>query len=241
MTTLDLVRTFKLPSGRSFDMILVEGGAFMMGGVDEDAVYWDQPVHQVLVSSFYMGKHLVTQDLWNDVTNYKNPSSFIGDKRPVDSVTWLDARDFITELNQVLPGQNFRLPTEAEWEYAARGGNQSEGFKYAGSDALSEVGWYDMNSHDETKPVGLKFPNELGLYDMSGNIWEWVEDDWHKDYEKAPQDGSAWLGTPERSGERLIRGGSYYDVARFCRCACRDNNSEAFSDNYVGFRLALSL
>ncbi|MBL8047024.1 MAG: formylglycine-generating enzyme family protein, partial [Anaerolineales bacterium] len=137
-------------------------------------------------------------------------------------------------------GTIFRLPTEAEWEFAARGGTKSRGFRYAGSDKLKEVAWYNENSYGETKPVGLKFPNELGLYDMSGNVWEWCEDDWHGNYEGAPDDGKAWIDSPDRGDYRVIRGGCSFDTPRLCRCSYRRINSPGDRSNCLGFRLVLS-
>ncbi len=140
------------------------------------------------------------------------------------------------------------MPTEAEWEYAARGGTRnatqtgaSSQTKYAGSDKLKEVGWYDANSHGETKRVGLKEPNELGLYDMSGNVWEWCEDDWHDNYKGAPADGSAWIDAPERGSNRVMRGGSWNFDAQYCRVASRTSYPPGNRWYTIGFRLALSL
>lgn len=133
----------------------------------------------------------------------------------------------------------YRLPTEAEWEYAARGGPNPEGrprYEYAGGNKLDEVGWYSENSHRETKPVGLKLPNELGIYDMSGNVWEWCEDQWHGNYEGAPADGSAWRGQ-EQGAARVSRGGSWGDDAGLCRCASRFYWLPQLRYIHVGFRL----
>ena len=157
-----------LTSDISFDMILVEGGTFMMGSEDSDALSSEKPVHEVSLDGFYIGRYPVTQSLWRAVMgNDNNPSYFKGNERPVEQVSWQDAQVFIQKLNG-LADKPYRLPTEAEWEYAARGGKQSEGYKYAGSNKLKEVAWYRGNSHSETKVVGLKYPNELGIYDMPG-------------------------------------------------------------------------
>ena len=203
--------TEKLPNGLPFEMIYVAGGQFNMGSTEEGAYEDEQPIHSVEVHHFYIGKHLVTQALWEAVMQH-NPAFFPGKNRPVESVSWEDCQTFVQKLN-ILTSQPYRLPTEAEWEYAARGGAMSKGYRYAGSNRLTEVGWFDKNSHGETKEVGLKFPNELGLYDMNGNVWEWVEDQWHDNYKGAPLDGSAWVDR-ESGANRVYRGGSWYGTAR---------------------------
>lgn len=219
------------------DLVEVQGGAFRMGTPEEDSDSYsdERPDHTVTVPSFYMAKFPVTQRLWEAVTG-ENPSEFQGEKRPVETVSWKDAQAFIQKLNE-LTGERFRLPSEAEWEFAARGGIHRSDFKYVGSNKLKEVGWYDENSHEETKPVGLKFPNELGLYDMSGNVWEWCEDVWHDNYEGALGDGNAWL----KSGDeniRVVRGGSWYYSSKFCRVAyCIGGDGDDRYDD-IGFRLA---
>ena len=151
-----------------------------MGSEDEEAYDDEKPVHEVVLSDFYIGKFPVTQALWNAVLK-DYPSFFNGDSRPVERVSWEDTQVFIKKLNE-LTGRAYRLPTEAEWEYAARGGRQSKGYKYAGSNKLKEVGWYWENTHFETKAVGLKYPNELGIYDMSGNVREWCQDWFSNEY-----------------------------------------------------------
>ncbi|HPN37220.1 MAG TPA: formylglycine-generating enzyme family protein, partial [Melioribacteraceae bacterium] len=147
----------------NIEMITVQGGTFMMGKAGTAT-----PVHSVTLNTFRISKYEITQKLWNAVME-TNPSEFKGDSLPVDNVSWIDIQQFISKLNQIT-GKNYRLPTEAEWEYAARGGNQSLGYKYAGSDDMNTVAWYDRNSGKTTHPVGLKAPNELGIYDMSGNV-----------------------------------------------------------------------
>ena len=190
----------------SFPMVYVEGNAFDMGADDLDDI--DGPVHRVTVNSFFIGAFPVTQRLW-EVVMESNPSFFPGPNRPVESISWEDCQGFLQKLNAATL-RNYRLPTEAEWEFAARGGKigHKKNQQYAGSDRLTEVGWFEGNSHGETKAVGLKFPNELGLYDMTGNVWEWVEDQWHDGYDGAPLDGSAWVDR-EHGANRVHRGGSW--------------------------------
>ncbi|MBK7476684.1 MAG: formylglycine-generating enzyme family protein [Haliscomenobacter sp.] len=207
-----------LPGGAAFEMIRIEGGSFVMG--DDDAPYKDEkPAHLVQIPDFYLGKFPVTQALWQAVMG-DNPSSFQGPNRPVVQVSWIDVQTFLKKLN-TRTGKTYRLPSEAEWQYAARGGHRSQGFTYSGGNKLNEVGWYDENSHAETKPVGLKQPNELGLYDMSGNVWEWCADVWHDNYEGAPDDGSAWT-TGGDQDLRVVRGGSWFFDDCYCRVSSRN-------------------
>jgi len=242
----------------TFQMRPVQGGTFRMGSKKDDsmAYSWEKPDHEVTVRDFYIGQYPVTQDLWFEIMG-ENPSFFRGDRRPVESISWDDAKIFIQKLNtrteksRRLEGWAYRLPSEAEWEYAARGGihtlatspvgaDGGRGGTYSGGDRLKEVGWFKDNSHSETKPVGLKAPNALGLFDMSGNVWEWCEDDWHGSYEGAPKDGSAWVDRPERGLSRVCRGGSWNYTARSCRSAYR---SRWLPDDRLivyGFRLALA-
>ncbi|MEZ4829180.1 MAG: formylglycine-generating enzyme family protein [Bacteroidia bacterium] len=226
----------------TFDMIFVEGGKFMMGSEDiQDSILGEPtPVHEVKLSNFYLSQYPVTQGLWKAVMGAENnPSFFQGDLRPVERVSWDDAKDFIEKLN-TQTRLTFRLPSEAEWEYAARGGNQSRGSAYSGSNRLEEVGWYDQNSHRETKPVGQKLPNELGIYDMSGNVWEWCEDDWHFDYNGAPADGSAWIDAGDRGSYRVDCGGSWLSHLQRCRVALHLGRSPENRDYDLGFRLAFA-
>ena len=221
--------------GHAFEMVYIEGGSFQMGSESEEAYSNEKPVHPVTVPDFYLGRYPVTQSLWQAVMG-ENPSRFQGPERPVERVSWDDCQRFIEKLNAKTK-QSYRLPSEEEWEYAARGGRLSEGYLYAASDKLDEVGWYDDNSGGETQPVGLKLPNELGLYDMSGNVWEWCEDDWHGDYKGAPGDGSAWVGNP-RGAHRVCRGGDWAYPARNCRVSYRNNRSPGYRGSPRGFRLA---
>ena len=218
------------------NMIFIEGGTFRMGN-DESGYDDEKPAHLVTVPDFYIGKYPVTQGLWNQVMGAENNRSrFKGIDRPVERVSWDDTQIFLDKLNK-LTDKNYRLPSEAEWEYAARGGKYSQGFVYAGGNKLKEVGWYDYNSHGETKPVGMKLPNELGLYDMSGNVWEWCADVWHGDYEGAPEDGSVWL-TGGDQDFRVVRGGSWLNNALDCRVSNRSYGFAVSWLNLIGFRLA---
>ncbi len=243
MQNKPLVPILNIPiaDGLSIPMVTVEGGDFMMG---RDAYRNENPIHPVKIASFEIGQYPVTQALWQGVMQ-DNPSHFKGADLPVEQISWDDTRLFLEKLN-ALPniqqlneqdGRRFRLPTEAQWEYAARGGRQSLGFPYAGSHQLKEVGWFRQNSHRATKPVGLKLPNELCLYDMSGNVWEWCADHWQDDYKKAPQDGSAWA---ESNGAgRVVRGGSWNINDDFCRVSYRYFLFNAVNRSLnIGFRLA---
>ena len=218
------------------NMVRIEGGTFTMGATSEqgsDAYKDEKPAHQVTLSSFSIGKYEVTQEEWQAVMG-SNPSNFKGAKRPVEKVSWNDCQEFIRKLNQ-MTGKRFRLPTEAEWEYAARGGNRSNGYKYSGSDNLGSVAWYDGNSGSETHPVGQKSPNELGLYDMSGNVWEWCQD-WFGSYSSSSQTNPTG---PSSGSYRVSRGGSWFSIARSCRSSYRGRSAPSFSDNNLGLRLAL--
>jgi len=209
-------------------MVFVEGGTYQMGsnsGSDE------KPIHTVTVSSFYMDKTEVTQAEYRKVMG-KNPSNFSGcDDCPVEKVSWHDANAYAKKVGK-------RLPTEAEWEYAARGGNKSKGYNSSGSNTISSVGWYDDNSGGKTHPVAQKQPNELGLYDMSGNVWEWCSD-WYSDsyYRSSPKNDPQG---PNSGPSRVLRGGSWYLNVNSCRVAYRDGYYPDNGLNYLGFRLVLS-
>ena len=218
------------------NMVYVEGGTFTMGATPEqgsDAYNNEKPAHQVTLSSFSIGKYEVTQEEWQAVMG-SNPSNFKSAKRPVEEVSWEDCQEFIRKLNQ-MTGKRFRLPTEAEWEFAARGGNSSNGYKYAGSNSLGNVAWYTDNSGKETHPVGQKSPNELGLYDMSGNVWEWCQD-WFGSYSSSSQTDPTG---PSNGSYRVGRGGSWDYGAGYCRSSDRCGYAPSFSFSYLGLRLAL--
>jgi formylglycine-generating enzyme required for sulfatase activity len=222
-------------NGVTFKMIKVDGGTFTMGATTEQQkpVADEKPTHQVKLSSYYIGETVVTQALWVAVMG-SNPSEFKGSNLPVESVSWDDCQRFISKLNNIT-GKHFRLPTEAEWEFAARGGNKSNGYQYAGSNTLSDVAWYKENSYNQTHSVMAKNPNELGLYDMSGNVWEWCQD-WKGFY------GYSSVTNPPgvTSGhERVFRGGCWTANARSCRTANRSGNTPDGRYYNLGFRLAM--
>ena len=219
------------------NMIFVEGGTFTMGATSEqgsDAYIDEKPIHQVTLSSFSIGKFEVTQEEWRAVMG-DNPSHFKGTKQPVDRVSWDDCQEFIRKLNS-MTGKHFRLPTEAEWEYAARGGNKSRGYKYAGSNILGDVAWYYGNSGGKTHDVGQMSPNELGLYDMSGNVWEWCYD-WGGSYSPSSQLNPVGKSS---GSDHVYRGGSWLSYAKLCRSPSRIFRSSGYLNDYLGFRLALS-
>ncbi len=239
--------TETLPNHPPFHLHLIPGGVFDMGSRPGDpGAYEDEhPLREgVQVHPFYIGTHLVTQRLWAAVMDGDDPARFKGPNRPIESVSWFDCERFIEQLNVLTATARkaagvgkYRFPTEAEWEYAARGGRRM--YQYAGSDKLKEVGWYDENSNSQTWDVGLLLPNELGLFDMSGNVWEWCADHWHDNYNRAPADSRAWLTTEEKS-LRVIRGGSSFDAAQDCRTACRARDAPVNAYGTLGLRLALS-
>ena len=220
-------------------MVRVAGGPFTMGCTPEQGVCEsdEHPARRVAVASFEIGRHEVTQALWHAVMGTR-PAAF-GDcpQCPVETVSWDDAREFLVRLEAV--GGDYRLPSEAEWEFAARGGVRAEGRRYAGSDRWGEVAWYYENSGNRTHPVGGKLPNELGLFDMSGNVREWVQDCRQDSYEGAPATGAAWESG--NCGRRSIRGGSWYGKPSYVRTANRFWYTTYFRNNNLGFRLARSV
>ena len=240
--------TETLPGGVQFTMLPVMGGSFMMGSDEGES---EQPIHRVQLSDFYMCEHPVTQAVWAYFMG-SNPSHFKDEQRPVEMVSWLDAQEFIKKLNAweaqhpnfLRPRGYYCLPSEAQWEYAARGGQQSEGFVYAGSDKLEEVGYYARNSAKQTRRVGQLHPNELGLYDMSGNVFEWCQDEWHGNYKGAPADGSAWedkVNEKKENIRRVVRGGSWFLNPFNCRLAYRIRSHDHFRYYNFGFRLSRCL
>lgn len=234
MAFRDFNHTFTV-NGVQFTMVEVGGGTFTMGATSEQGSdAWDEekPAHEVTLSDYYIGQTEVTQALWEAVMG-SNPSDSKGGNLPVERVSWDDCQVFIQKLNQ-LTGKQFRLPTEAEWEYAARGGRKSRGYKYAGGNNIDSVAWCDGNSGNETHPVATKQANELGIYDMSGNVLEWCSD-WCGDYTSSSQ------SDPQGSSSgsfRVIRGGCYYNFARNCRVSYRISNTLDYRCGYLGLRLS---
>ena len=211
----DVILKLSFQTSMAIEMVSVEGGRFMMGCSNEQAggkcPNDEQPVHPVTVSSFSIGKYPITQGQWKAVMG-DNPSYFAkGDNYPVDNISWDDAQEFIRALNDKT-GKNYRLPTEAEWEYAARGGKKSMGYRYSGSNNVNNIAWYENNSKGTTHPVGAKSPNELGIYDMSGNVWEWCND-WAGPYSEGEQTNPTG---PSSGTYRTLRGGSWRTPVTDC-------------------------
>lgn len=236
MAFRDFINQTFTVNGVRFTMVAVKGGTFTMGATyddaEVDAEVDEEPAHEVTLSDYYIGQTEVTQALWEAVMG-SNPSNHKGDNLPVENVSWDDCQVFIQKLNQ-LTGKQFRLPTEAEWEYAARGGRKSRGYKYAGGNNIDSVAWCDGNSGNETHPVATKQANELGIYDMSGNVLEWCSD-WCGDYTSSSQ------SDPQGSSSgsfRVIRGGCYYNFARNCRVSYRISNTLDYRSGYLGLRLS---
>ena len=242
------------------EMVKVEGGTFTMGATAEQGSDYDSdelPTHQVTLSDYYIGKYEVTQQLWEYVMSYSgtcadgssmsayasdvwlgsDPSSSygVGDYYPAYYVSYYDIVDiFLPRLNKIT-GRTYRLPTEAEWEFAARGGKQSKGYKYSGSDNIGVVAWYTGNSGGKTHQVGTKEPNELGIYDMSGNVWEWCGD-WYGSYSSSAQTNPTG---PSSGSGRVLRGGSWYGDARYCRVSDRGISDPSGRHSKYGFRVVL--
>lgn len=218
------------------NMVRVEGGSFMMGGTPEqgeEAFSDEKPPHKVTVSTFYIGRYPVTQDQWKAVMG-SNPSYFQGERHPVEQVNWTDCQDFVKKLSKIT-GKKFRLPTEAEWEFAARGGVKRNGYKYSGGNQLSLLAWYNENSGSTSHEVGQKTPNELGLYDMSGNIWEWVQD-WKGDFTDEEQTNPTG---PETGDEKVCRGGGWNREHDRCRVSYRGDDEPDLRYRSLGLRVVL--
>lgn len=226
-------------NGVSFKMVAVEGGTFLMGATGEqgsDQEDKERPVHQVTLSSYRIGETEVTQELWLAVMG-SNPSDNKDDiNNPVEEVSWYDCYSFISKLNN-LTGMNFRFPTEAEWEFAARGGNKTKGFKYSGSDTINNVAWCVPNAGSKTHPVATKNSNELGLYDMSGNVMEWCGD-YYGAYSSSPQTNPTGPSNAN-SSFRVERGGHYATGAKNCRVSYRTYQIPENKYSTVGLRLAM--
>ena len=233
VVTDDLVMDVR---GVKFKMVKVEGGTFTMGATAEqgsDAYSNEKPEHQVTLSDYYIGETQVTQELWKAVMG-DNPSNWRGENLPVEQVSWEEAQEFIQKLIQKT-GCTFRLPTEAEWEYAARGGKNSKGYKYSGSNSIDEVAWYYGNSGVKTHPVKEMKANELGLYDMCGNVREWCND-WYGEYSSDAQTNPQG---PKKGSGRVLRGGSWSNAAGSCRVSYRNDDIPMGRHRYVGFRLVM--
>ncbi len=243
------VQTLTLPLP-DLELCLVEGGKFMMG--DNNGQFEkEKPAHPVQLSSFYIGKFQVTQQLWTTVMG-ENPSRFTGTRRPVEQVSWNDVQSFFKQLNSLekisahfkkinIAVGPFRLPTEAEWEYAARGGRFSQGYTYAGSDSLQQVGWFNDNSDSTTHKVGQLLANELNICDMSGNVWEWCQDRYQeKYYQQCYKQGTVTNPKgPARGSRRFLRGGSCFGDRVECRTVFRGADHPGSRDDFIGFRLVL--
>ncbi|MBE2207752.1 MAG: formylglycine-generating enzyme family protein [Saprospiraceae bacterium] len=247
-----------LPDCTAFQMVFVEGGDFLRGDIHGDIDEAARPPHPVRVDSFYIGQYPVTQALWRAVAlspegkrrkMEPEPFRFKGSEQlPAENISWNDiTQQFLPALN-ALTGQDFSLPTEAQWEYAARGGrHHRDGYRYAGSDKLKELAWFDGNSGKKTHEVGQKYPNQLGLYDMSGNVWEWCADAYDSDFYKACAERADKAGRPidnpfcERGSRRVLRGGSCWDEPQDCTVAFRIIFDPANRNYDLGFRLLLQL
>ena len=233
-------------NGVAFQMVEVRGGTFTMGATSEqgsDAKSYEKPAHKVTLSDYYIGKTEVTQALWEAVmgktvsqiaSEYGWVTCGVGDNYPMYYISWYDCKEFISKLN-VLTGKTFRMPTEAEWEYAARGGSKSRGYKYSGSNRPGDVAWYGGYWGGKTHEVGTKRPNELGLYDMSGNVWEWCGD-WYANYTSNSQTNPKG---PQSGSYRVYRGGSCLMPPRCCRSSIRIDSDPSFRFIDLGLRLAL--
>ena len=234
-TVSDNTISIPVKDGISIDMVRVEAGTFTMGATAEmnDPYDKEKPTHRVtLTNDYYIGKYEVTQALWQTVMG-NNPSKFKGDNLPVEQVKWKDCQKFLSKLNRIT-GKMFRLPTEAEWEYAARGGNKSRGYQYSGSNNLLDVAWFFDNSGSKTHAVGTKQANELGIYDMSGNVMEWCQDRYGK-YNSSSQINPTGVNS---GSNRVFRGGR--GNARSCRSSFRFGITPRFRNKYLGLRLVLS-
>jgi formylglycine-generating enzyme required for sulfatase activity len=225
------ILTETLHDGITLEMIKIPAGSYLMGSDEDDS---EKPQHQVNLQEFYVGKYPVTQEQYQAIMG-TNPSKFKDNpKNPVECVSWDDAQEFCQKLSEKT-GRKYRLSSEAEWEYACRAGTQTR--YYFGDDEkqLGEYAWYSENSRTKTHPVGQKKPNNWGLFDMSGNVWEWCEDGWHNNYQNAPTDGSSWNDNHSQTKLRVLRGGSWVNYPRSCRSALRNYIGYRFGD--LGFRV----
>jgi len=219
------------------ELIPIPGGSFTMGGNPDDHIADELPPHKVQVSPFYLGKYEVTQAQWQRVMGY-NPSSYKHPQRPVDQVTWIEVQSFIEKLNRMEGTSLYRLPTEAEWEYAARAGTTGKWTFGDDPSQLDRYAWVGQKGDIGTQLVGGRAPNPWGLFDMYGNVWEWVQDCWHDNYDKAPNEAYIWSGGD--CSRRMLRGGAWNSPANYARSAVRGSYSPQLNDPENGFRLARS-
>jgi formylglycine-generating enzyme required for sulfatase activity len=236
----ETTKTFTSPS-TGIEFVLIFAGEFEMGSPskEEDKFPSEYPAHKVTIeNSFYMGKSSVTQKQWKKITG-KNPSHFKGEDRPVEMISWKEVQKYVKKLNEKEHTGKYRLPSESEWEYACRAGKQTRYYFGDDKSKLNEYAWYAENSGGQTHPVGQKKPNQWGLYDMHGNVWELVRDNWHENYEVSPSDGSAW--EEEGGSYRVSRGGSWYCNASLCRSASRFRRDPENHISNLGFRLLREL
>ncbi|MEL6438061.1 MAG: formylglycine-generating enzyme family protein [Cyanobacteria bacterium J06621_8] len=238
-----MVAEKRVASPLDLDLVAISGGKFMMGSPEGEGLDWEQPQHEVMIQPFLMGKYPVTQAQWREVASLPkvareldpNPARFKdledSDRRPVENVSWDDAVEFCQRLSQQT-GQEYRLPSEAEWEYACRAGTTTT--YYFGDRITSDQVNYE-GTVGETTAVGEYPPNDFGLYDMHGNVWEWCQDDWHDDYEDAPTDGSAWVTGVDNI--KVVRSGSWGYIPYYCRSEIRFDFTRDHRNNDVGFRV----
>ena len=219
------------------EMVILPAGTFTMGSDEYDS---EKPKYQVTLKRFAIGKYPVTQEQYQAIMG-NNPSHFKDNpNNPVEQVSWHDAQAFCQKLSEKT-GKKYRLPSEAQWEYACRAGTQTRYYFGDNEKQLGEYAWYSENSTSKTYPVGQKKPNNWGLFDVSGNVWEWCEDGWHENYQNSPKGGSSWNDSHSQSPLRLLRGGSWFNLPRDCRSAVRHRLHAGFRFNDNGCRLALFL
>jgi len=221
------------------EMVFVKGGKFRMGcnaNEEKNCMNDERPIHEIKIGNYSIGKYPVTQKQWGSVMGIV-PAHFDGDDLPVEQVSWDEAQEFIKRLN-AMTGRKYRLPTEAEWEYAAQGGANAKGQRFSGYRFLDDIAWYEYNSNGRTQRVGAKQPNELGVYDMVGNVWEWVNDWYDKNYYKESLVSNPY--GPKRGSERVYRGGGFDSYEQHCRVSLRNYNRPGYRTINLGLRLALS-
>ena len=233
----------KLQSKLDNSMVHVQGGSFIMGSDSDKARNREKPAHSITLDSFYLSKFELTQDIFQQVMGWNN-SYYQCDNCPVNNISWLNMQVFISRLNQ-MTGKTYRLPTEAEWEYAAKGGQNSKGYMYSGSNDINEVAWYASNANNKTHSVGLKKPNELGLFDMTGNLWEFCQDDMVRNAYKFNRTANPLVEDTKRHAKakamKVLRGGGYEFTADESLVFIRDGATNNVRMADIGFRLAMSV